>query len=744
MKNEQVKYATLKIGGMTCAMCVKTVENVLSRLDGVSEASVNLATEKATIGYRDDRFDLTQVKKAIESSGYLYLGAEGDETEKTVEESLVKDLRLKKVRIWTGLIAGTLLMIPMFVHIHFPISIHYLQLVISTPVFFFLSLPIFRAAFVSLKNRSLNMDVMYAMGIGVAFVASVFGTFEIILTHEFMFYETAIFLATFLTIGRYLESKAKGKTSASIKRLMGLQPKTATVIRNDVEMEIAIESVQIGDVVVVKPGEKIPVDGEVLSGESYVDESMISGEPTPIFKQEGDSVIGGTINQNGVLKFTATKIGKDTVLAQIIRMVEQAQGSKPPVQQLADKAVAWFIPTILTIATIAFLVWYFIIGETLLFSLTTLISILVIACPCALGLATPTAVTVGIGRGAELGILIKNGSTLEIADHVTTVVFDKTGTLTIGEPEVADVFSPKMSATEFIAIAAGVEKNSEHPLASAVVKYADSLGITIQQTDAFESVGGKGVLARIGDRKIVLGNAKFLEENQIVLSDDFISQIDRFNGEGKTVIVVAIDGEAKGIIAIADQIQPSAIRTVENLQKSGRSVALITGDNARAAKAIAQKAGIERILAEVLPQGKAAEVKRLQKNGEVIAFVGDGINDAPALAQSDVGIAIGSGTDIAMESADIVLMKNDLTNIVAALQLSRKVMSKIRQNLFWAFAYNVALVPVAAGILTPLFGITFRPELGGAAMALSSVTVISLSLMLKNFVPEIRKTGKDG
>ncbi|MDD5766933.1 MAG: copper-translocating P-type ATPase, partial [Candidatus Marinimicrobia bacterium] len=521
------------------------------------------------------------------------------------------------------------------------------------------------------------------------------------------------------------------------KRLMGLQPKTAFVVRDKVEMEIAIESVQISHVVVVKPGGKIPVDGKVLSGESYVDESMISGEPAPVFKETGDLLIGGTINQNGVLKITATKIGKDTVLAQIIQMVEQAQGSKPPVQQLADKAVAWFIPTILAIATIAFLVWYFIVGETLLFSLTTLISILVIACPCALGLATPTAVTVGIGRGAELGILIKNGSALETADRITTVVFDKTGTLTVGKPEVTDVYSPIMMASEFLSIAASVEKNSEHPLASAVVKYTDSLGITIQQTDAFESVGGKGILARIDGRKIILGNVKFLEENQIVLPEDFTSQIDRFNEDGKTVIVIAIDGEAKGIISIADQIQPSAIQTVKNLKKTGRSVALITGDNARTAKTIAHKTGIDRVLAEVLPQDKAAEVKRLQKNGEVVAFVGDGINDAPALAQSDIGIAIGSGTDIAIESADIVLMKNDLTNVVAALQLSRKVMSKIRQNLFWAFAYNVALVPVAAGILTPLFGITFRPELGGAAMALSSVTVISLSLMLKNFVPKI-------
>jgi len=722
---------------MTCAMCVKTVETVLSRLDGVSEATVNLATEKATIGYRDDHLDLNQIKKAIESSGYIYLGEEGAETEKVTEESLTNDLRLKKIRIWTGLIIGTFLMIRMFVDIPFPISTHYFQLLISTPIFIFLSLPIFRAAFMSLKNRNLNMDVMYAMGISVAFAASVFGTFEIILTQDFMFYETAIFLATFLTIGRFLESKAKGKTSTSIKRLIELQPKTAFVIRNNIEMEMAIESVQIGDIVVIKPGGKIPVDGEVLSGESFVDESMISGEPTPVFKQAGDSLVGGMINQNGVLKFTTTKIGKDTVLAQIIQLVEQAQGSKPPVQQLADKAVAWFIPTILIIAALTFLFWYFIVGKTLLFSLTTLISILVIACPCALGLATPTAVTVGIGRGAELGILIKNGSALEVADRITTVVFDKTGTLTLGEPEVTDIFSPNMITSEFLAIAAGVEKNSEHPLASAVVKYADSLGITIQQPDAFESIGGKGVLARIGDRKIVLGNAKFLKENQIVVSEDFIREIDRFSGDGKTVIVVAIDGDAKGIIAISDKIQPSALKTVENLRKSGRSTALLTGDNARAAKAIAQKIGIERVLAEVLPQDKATEVKRLQKNGEIVAFVGDGINDAPALAQSDVGIAIGSGTDVAMESADIVLMKNDLTNVTAALQLSQKVMSKIRQNLFWAFAYNIALIPVAAGILTPLFGITFRPELGGAAMALSSVTVISLSLMLKNFVPKI-------
>lgn len=739
MQKENTNQTTLKIGGMTCAMCAKTIENVLGKIDGIQEVSVNLATEKATIAFDEASLDFSAVKNAIASAGYQFLGVEGEKTAISEEEIFAKDLHSKKLRIIIGLITGSLLMIPMFVHLPTTFPLHYLQFILSTPVFLYLSWPIFYAGYFSLKNRTLNMDVMYSMGIGVAFIASVIGTFNIVLTYEFMFYETAIFLATFLIIGRYLETKAKGKMSASIKRLISLQPKTANVIRNGNEIGIPIADVQIGDIITVKPGGKIPVDGKVTGGESYVDESMITGESVAVFKQTGDKVVGGTINKNGVLRFRATKIGKETVLAQIIYLVEQAQSSKPPVQRIADKAVSYFIPVILVIAIASFIIWYFIVGESLMFSLTTLISILVIACPCALGLATPTAVTVGIGRAAELGILVKNGETLEIAERVTTVVFDKTGTLTMGKPEVTDVFCPEVSLSDLLELVASIEKSSEHPLGESIVSYATERGISLYQVEKFNSIGGKGVLAHVSGREIVVGNEKLLSEMVISIPNEYRKAIDRFESDGKTVVIAVLDGLVKGVIAIADTVNPTAEIAIAELYKSGREVVMITGDNERTAKAIAKQIGIERLLAGILPQDKAAEVKRLQESGEVVAYVGDGINDSPSLAQADVGIAIGSGTDIAIESGDIVLVKNDLTDVVAALQLSKKVMTKIRQNLFWAFAYNSALIPVAAGILYPLFGITFRPELGGAAMALSSVTVISLSLMLKKFTPEVKR-----
>ncbi|MFH1214280.1 MAG: copper-translocating P-type ATPase, partial [Candidatus Neomarinimicrobiota bacterium] len=605
-----------------------------------------------------------------------------------------------------------------------------------TPVFIYLSYPIFRAAWQALKNRSLNMDVMYAMGIGVAFIASLLGTFEIILTRDFMFFETAVFLATFLTLGRYLEARAKGKTSTAIKRLMGLQPKTAIVIRDGLESEIPLEMVALDDIVIVKPGGKLPVDGVVTSGESFVDESMLTGEPLPVFKQSGNKISGGTLNQNGVLRVRAERVGSETVLDQIIRLVEQAQGSRPPVQRLADVAVSYFIPVILAIATLAFLFWYFIAGQTLLFALTTLISVLVIACPCALGLATPTAVTVGIGRGAELGILIKNGAALEIAPRVTHVVFDKTGTLTTGKPVVTDIFTVAISAEELLRNAAAVENNSEHPLGAAIVRYTQDKNITIPEATNFSAFGGRGVAANVDGREIVIGTEIFCGERQIVLLPEILTTTRQFEEAGKSAVFVAIDGQAAGVIAIADTIKDTAVSAIQKLKTGGFKVAMITGDNRRTAQSIAAQVGIDTVLAEVLPQDKAEAIRQLQAQGEVVAFIGDGINDAIALAQADVGIAIGSGTDVAVESGDIVLIRNDLNDVGAALQLSRKVMSRIKQNLFWAFAYNTALVPVAAGVLYPLFGITFRPELGGLAMALSSVTVITLSLSLRRFVPK--------
>jgi Cu+-exporting ATPase len=536
-----------------------------------------------------------------------------------------------------------------------------------------------------------------------------------------------------------MEARAKGRTSEAIKKLVGLQPKTATVIRDNSEMKIPIEDVQIADIVVVKPGEKIPVDGEVVGGESYVDESMITGEPIPVLKSKGDNVVGGTLNNNSVIRFQATKIGRDTVLSQIILLVEEAQGSRPPVQRIADKAVSYFIPVVLTIAILSFVVWYFIIGNTLLFALTALISVLVIACPCALGLATPTAVTVGVGRGAELGVLIKNGEALEISEKLTTIVFDKTGTLTKGKPEVTGIISIETDDSKLLRLVASVEKNSQHPLAEAIMRRAQ--GIELAESEGFDTFGGKGVTALVEGKEVLIGNRILFSERNISYLE-VEEKIVQLEEEGKTVILIAIDNVVGGIIAIADTLKERTKDAIEEFKEMKFNVVMITGDNARTAHTIAEQIGIKNVLAEVLPQDKANEVKKLQERGAVVAFVGDGINDAPALAQADVGIAIGSGTDIAIESGEIVLIKDDLIDAVAAVQLGKKVMARIKLNIFWAFAYNAALIPVAAGILYPFFNITFKPELAGLAMAMSSVTVVTLSLMLKRYVPPAKKRAK--
>ncbi len=736
--NEKV---TVKIGGMSCASCVRTVENAINALDGVLEVDVNLGAEKAYIVFNPKMVGLPEIKDAIESAGYQYLGLEGEEedAERKIRE---KDLKSKLNRVIVGFAIGIPMLLLTYLSIKLPISLPYLMLIISTPVFIYLSYPIFSAGYHALKNKNLSMDVMYSMGIGVAFVASIFGTFGIVLSKDFLFYDTAILLATFLMMGRYLEARAKGRTSEAIKKLMGLQPKTAIVIKDGKEVEVPIDNVEIGDIVLVKPGERIPVDGEVVEGESYVNESMITGESIPVLKKPGEKVIGGTVNTNSILKFRATKVGKETVLAQIIKLVEEAQGSKPQVQRIADKAVTYFIPVVLTIAILSFLVWYVVLGNTLLFALTTLISVLVIACPCALGLATPTAVTVGIGRGAELGILIKNGEALEISEKITTVVFDKTGTLTEGRPDVTDIIAFEEDKNEVLRVAASLEKNSEHPLGKAIVKKALLKNISLGYVTDFMAISGKGVIGIMEGKDVMVGNRVLFREKGIKYSENAEKAILKLEKEGKTVVMVAIEGKMTGVIAIADRIKDSAKDAIRELKKMGVKVAMITGDNRRTAEAVGKSLDIDRVLAEVLPQDKAKEVKKLQNSGEVVAFVGDGINDAPAMAQADVGIALGSGTDIAMESGDMVLMKDNLRDVVAGIQLSRKVMAKIKQNLFWAFAYNSALIPVAAGLLYPIYGITFKPELAGLAMAMSSVTVVSLSLLLKKYVPPIKRRSR--
>ena len=573
-----------------------------------------------------------------------------------------------------------------------------------------------------------------------------------------MFYESAVMLPSFLTIGRYLEARAKRKTSSSIKELIGLQPKTATLVTTDesgnsIEKEIDIEDIEIGNILLVKPGEKIPADSIVVDGESYVDEAMITGEPVPKLKKAGINVFSGTINQDGALKVEAQKIGSETVLSQIIQLVEKAQGSKPPVQRLANRIVSWFIPVILTIALIVFLLWYFVAGSGLLFALTCLISILVVACPCALGLATPTAVTVGVGRAAEYGILIINGETLESSKDVDVCVFDKTGTITEGKPDVADIISFDGDESKFLQVLSSVENNSNHPIAKSILNRFKANNIqlanegkedlSLLEVDDFENITGKGLKAKVnvdGEMKTVLaGNLKLMETEGIDLSDEVLSSFDAFVSEAKTTIVMAVEGEIKGIITLMDKIKENSKSAIDELHKMGIETYMLTGDNEKTASSVSSAVGIDNVMANVLPNDKLDKVRQLQNEGKRVLFVGDGINDAPALSQADVGVAMGNGTDIAMESGDIVIMEGDLENVVASIQFSKKVMTRIKENLFWAFAYNMILVPVAAGVLYPIWGIVFRPEWAGLAMALSSVTVISLSLLLKRYVPPIKR-----
>lgn len=729
------KKISITIGGMHCAACAAKVKDALCSVEGVIDASVNPVTESALVTLATQMVNSAELNRAVSEAGFEYRGIID---EYGAEESEKLKAREQQGRLYRMITAFSV-SLPMMIAMYLPSVMHhrytpFIMLLISAPTFVYVSSTIFTAAWSALKNGSLTMDVMYAMGITTAFSASVLSTFGIIFSHQFMFYETAIMLAGFLTLGRFLEARARGKTSESIKKLIRLQPATATVIRNNEQIEIPVEALVKGDRIVVKPGEKIAVDGNVTDGESSVDESMITGESIPVVKKTGSPVIGGTFNRNGVLQFKAERVGKDTVLSQIIKLVREAQGSRPPVQKIADKAVEFFIPFVLAVALLSFIGWYFYAGASLLFAFTTFVAVLVIACPCALGLASPTAVTVGIGRGAELGILIKNGESLELAQKVTLLIFDKTGTLTAGHPVVTDMSAFEISENTLLFYAASVEKNSGHPLGDAILSAAKKAGITLGETSGFFTVEGKGVRAEVNGKMILIGNRLFLNESGIDFSriDKKITEMEQ---QGKTVILVADSEKLLGSIAIADPLKKSSQKAVTELKKMGCDVVMITGDNKRTASSVASQAGITRVLAEVLPQDKAAEVKRLQAEGQIVAFVGDGINDAPALAQADVGIALGSGTDVAVESAQIVLVKNDPLDAVAAIQLGRKMMQRIKWNLFWAFAYNGALIPLAAGMLYPLWGISFRPELAGFAMAMSSVTVVTLSLLLKRYTP---------
>jgi len=749
---------TLRIDGMHCASCTMNVENFLIRLDGIFDVKADLTSGTAFVRYDKSKVTIDDMEVVINNLGFELLGIDG-QTEIDEEELYRKDLEGKRNRIIVGLIFSAILMILMY-SMWDPLmglthqiynstgidisSMGLLSLLVSILPFLYVSLPILKAGINGLMHKNLNMDVMYSMGIIVAYGSSILGTFGIILDHSFMFYESAVMLPSFLMIGRYLEAKAKKKTSDSIRELIGLQPTVAISVEvddnNEVisQKEVQIAEISIGDKLLVRPGDKIPVDGKVIGGESYVDESMINGEPIPKVKKDGEEVFAGTINQDGVLIISALKIGSQTVLSNIIRLVEKAQSSRPPVQKFANTIVSYFIPVILTIAIVVFCIWYFILGATLLFSLTCLISILVVACPCALGLATPTAVTVGVGRAAEFGILIKNGDTLENAGQIDVAAFDKTGTITEGKPEVDDIITYGISDEELITLAASVEQNSNHPIAKAIVRKAE--GLELLNTVDFENVTGKGIKAEIDGKVVLAGNKSLMESNGVEISEVVLRNYGDLESQSKTIILLAVDASICGILSLSDKVKSNSKRTIEELHKMDIETFMLTGDNESTAMSVAEEVGIDNVEAGILPENKLSIVQNIQSNGsKKVLFTGDGINDAPALTQADIGVAMGNGTDIAMESGDVVVMEGDLENVVAAVQFSKKVMRRIKENIFWAFAYNSILIPVAAGVLYPNFGIMFKPELAGLAMALSSVTVISLSLLLKRYVPPIKK-----
>ncbi|MFP3908522.1 MAG: heavy metal translocating P-type ATPase [Archaeoglobaceae archaeon] len=719
------KEVTLRISGMTCAMCVKAIETAVGELEGVAQVNVNLSTGNARIVFDPQKISIDDIREVIEGLGYTYEGDAGESRER--DEALTQ---LKK-RFAVAAVVGSFLLVVGYGNQLGPVSIPYLewiQFFISIPAVYYSGRGIFSTAFNSLRRKILNMEVMYSIGVGSAYVASIAATVNI-LPRDYLFYETAVLLLAFLLLGRTLEATARGRTSEAIKKLMGMQAKSAVVIRDEEKVEIPIENVQIGDVILVRPGEKIPVDGKVVKGESHVDESMVTGEPIPNLKTINSEVFGGTVNQNGVLRIRAHKVGKDTLISQIIKLVEEAQSTRPPIQRIADTIVSYFIPVVLIVAIVSSLSWY-LAGMASLFAFTVLISVVVIACPCAFGLATPTALTVGMGKGAEYGILIKNSEALERARDITTVVFDKTGTLTRGKPEVTDIIS--FNQENVLQLASSAEIGSEHPIAHAIMEKARKENLIFSEPQRFESEAGLGVVASLNGQRVLVGNKNLLTRNEVV-TEEADRSVEALEGEGKTAVMVALNDRVVGAIGIADALKETTPEALQQLRKMGKKLVMITGDNRKTAEAIGRELDMDEVMAEVLPHRKAEEVKELQDRGEVVAFVGDGINDAPALAQADIGIAIGSGTDIAMESGEIVLVRDDLLDVVAAIKLSEKTLGKIKQNLFWALIYNSVLIPVAAGALYPFTGILFRPEWAGAAMAASSVSVVTNSLLMKGY-----------
>ncbi len=740
----------LPIEGMTCASCVRRVEKSLAKLPGVESVAVNLATEQATVKFNPAMVGRGEMGKAVEKAGYAIRAEQraasmsrdsGDAVPVDQEaERRRRELNTVRAKFVVSLTAGLLIMAIMFLPL--PMSMearNFVMFALATPVQFWAGWQFYRGALMAARHLTTNMNTLIAVGTSAAYLYSAFLTFfpgavsGAGLVPE-AYYDTSTLIIALILMGRYFEARAKGQTSEAIKKLMGLAPRTARVIREGVEVDLPVEQVQVGDVIRVRPGDKVPVDGVVVEGASSVDESMLTGESLPVEKGPGSGVIGATLNKSGSFTFRATKVGKDTALAQIVRLVEEAQGSKAPIQRLADEISSYFVPAVLVVAALTFVLWYFVGPEPrFTFALVSMIAVLIIACPCALGLATPTAIMVGTGKGAEYGVLIRGGEALEGAHKVNAIVLDKTGTLTRGKPSVTDVVAADgIPERELLRLVAAAERGSEHPLGEAIVRRADELGLAPATVSGFNALAGHGIAATVEGRSLLVGNARLMSERGINLNGLSERAFD-LASQGKTPMYVALDEQPAGLVTVADTLKPESVQAVRELKALGLEVWMLTGDNEATARAIASQVGITNVLAEVLPEQKAAKVKELQAQGKVVAMVGDGINDAPALAQSDLGIAIGTGADVAVEASDITLVGGDVRGVVTAIALSRRTISTIRQNLFWAFIYNVVLIPVAMGVLYPLFGLLLNPVMAAAAMGMSSVSVVSNSLRLRGF-----------
>lgn len=740
---KNIKDYTFKVEGMTCSACANRVEKVTQKIEGVESASVNFATEQLTVKLDADLASYGQIKSAVEKAGFQLI-SESD----TVQPQEKK--RDEATKLLTRFIVSLIFAIPLLIismghmvgmplpHIidpmMNPLNFAMIQLVLTLPVVV-AGYKFYQVGIKNLIQLSPNMDSLIAIGTLTAFFYSVFGIYKIIqgdVSYAMhLYFESAAVILTLITLGKYLEAVSKGKTSQAIKALMGLAPKTAMIERNGRELEVPIEEVVVGDIVLVRPGEKLPVDGEVVEGSTAIDESMLTGESIPVEKTVGSLVIGASLNKTGFIKYKATKVGRDTALAQIVKLVEDAQGSKAPIAKMADIISAYFVPIVIGLAILSSITWV-LAGESGVFALSIFISVLVIACPCALGLATPTAIMVGTGKGAEYGVLIKGGEALETTHKLTTIVFDKTGTITEGKPKVTDIITTTLSEEQLLRYAASAEKGSEHPLGEAIIRAATDRGYSLSELESFNAIAGHGIEVKIEGKQILLGNKKLMIEKTIDVTP-LSKASDQLAYDGKTPMYMAIDGQLAGIIAVADTVKESSKKAIETLHNMGMKVAMITGDNQKTADAIARQVGIDLVLAEVLPADKANEVKKLQASGEKVGMVGDGINDAPALAQADIGIAIGSGTDVAIESADIVLMKSDLMDVSTAIKLSHATIRNIKENLFWAFAYNVLGIPIAMGVLHLFGGPLLNPMIAAAAMSLSSVSVLLNALRLRRF-----------